>query len=61
MNDETEIVLSSVIHGEDQDVVDEISELHKKPKNLCKGKDMRFINNSNIKNSSRNRSKERVS
>ena len=57
MNDEIEIILSSVIHRDDQDVEDEINELNKKLENLCKGKGMRFIANSNIKRSSLNRSK----
>ena len=57
VNDEIEIVLSSVIHRDDQDVEDEINELDKKLENLCKGKGMSFINNSNIKSSSLNRSK----
>ena len=57
VNDEIEIVLSSVIHRDDQDVEDEISELNKKLENLCKGKGMRFIDNSNIKSPSLNRSK----
>ena len=57
VNDEIEIVLSSAIHRDDQDVEDEISELHKKLENLCKGKGMRFIDNSNIKSPSLNRSK----
>ena len=56
-NDEMEIVLSSVIHRDHQDVEDEINELNKKLENLCKGKGMRFIDNSNIKSSSLNRSK----
>ena len=57
VNNETGIVLSSVIHRDDQDAEDEINELNKKLENLCKGKDMRFIDNSNIKSSSLNRSK----
>ena len=57
VNDEIEIVLSSVIHRDYKDVEDEINELNKKPENLCKGKGMRFIDNSNIKSSSLNRSK----
>ena len=57
MNDEIEIVFSSVIHQNDQDVEDEINELNKKLENLCKGKGMRFIDNSNIKSSSLKRSK----
>ena len=57
VNGEIEIVLSSVIHRDDQDIEDEINELNKKLENLCKGKVMRFIDNSNIKSSSLNRSK----
>ena len=57
VNDKIEIVLSSVIHRDDQDVEDEINELNKKLENLCKGKGMRFIDNSNIKGSSLDRSK----
>ena len=57
VNGEVEIVLSSVIHRDDQDVEDEINELNKKLENLCKGKGMCFIDNSNIKSSSLNRSK----
>ena len=57
MNDEIEIILSSVIHRDDQDLEGEINELNKKLENLCKGKGMCFIDNSNIKISSLNRSK----
>ena len=57
VNDEIEIILSSVIHRDDQDLEDEINKLNKKLENLCKGKGMRFIDNSNIKSSSLNRSK----
>ena len=57
VNDEIEIVLSSVIHRDDQDVEDKINELNKKLENLCKGKGIRFIDNSNIKSSSLDRSK----
>ena len=47
---------SNVIHRDDQDLEDEINKLNKKLENLCRGKGMRFIDNSNIK-SSLNRSK----
>ena len=57
VNNEIEIVLSSVIHRDDQDLEDEINKLNKKRENLCKGKGMRFIDNSNIKSSSLNGSK----
>ena len=57
VSDEIEIVLSSVINRDDQDLEDEINKLNKKLENLCKGKGMRFIDNSNIKSSSLNRSK----
>ena len=57
VNDEIEIVLSSVIKRNDQDVEDEINELNKNFANLCRGKSMRFIGNSNIKKSPLNKSK----
>ena len=56
VNNEIEIVLSSAIHRDDQDLEDEINKLNKKLENLCKGKGMAFIDNSNIKSSSLNRS-----
>ena len=49
VNDEIEIVLSSAIHPDDQDLEDKINKLNKKLANLCKGKDMIFIDNSNKK------------
>ena len=52
VNNEIEIVLSSVIHRDYEDVGDEINILNKKLKNLCKGKVTHFIDNSNIKSSS---------
>ena len=60
VNNKIEIVLSSVIHRDDQDLEDEINKLNKKLENLCKGEDMRFIDNINIKSSSLNRSKLHV-
>ena len=57
VSDEIEIVLSSVINRDDQDLEDEINKLNKKLENLCKGKGMRFIDESNKKSSSLNRSK----
>ena len=57
MNNKIEIVLSSVIHRDDQDLEDEVNKLNKKLENLCKRKAKRFIDNSNIKSSSLNRSK----
>ena len=57
VNDETAIILSSVIHRDDQYIEDEINELKKILENLCKRKSMGFIDNSNIKSSSLNRSK----
>ena len=57
VNNEIEIVLSSVIHRDDQDLEDEINKLNEKLDNLCQGKGLRFIDNSNIKSSSLNRSK----
>ena len=52
VNDEIEIVLSNVIHRDDQDLEDKIIELNRRLENLCKWKDMRFIDNSNIKSPS---------
>ena len=57
VNNEIEIVLSSVIHRDDQDLEDEINKLNEKLDNLCQGKGLRFIDNSNIKSSSLNRRK----
>ena len=57
VNNQIEIVLSSVIHRDDEDLENEINKLNKKLANLYKGKGMRFIDNSNIKSSSLNRSK----
>ena len=57
VNDEIEITLPSVIHRDGQDLEDEINKLNKKLENLCKGKGMRFIDNSNIKSSSLHRNK----
>ena len=57
VNNEIEIFLSSVIHRDDQDLEDEINKLNKKLENLCNGKGMRFIDNSNIKSSSLNKGK----
>ena len=53
-NEETEVVQSSFINRDDQDVEDEINEINKKLEKLCKGRCMRFIDNSNIKRSSQN-------
>ena len=36
VNDETEIVLSNVIHRDDQDIEDEINDLNKNFENICK-------------------------
>ena len=56
-NEEIEIVISGVTHREDRDLEDEIKALNIKLENFCKGKGMRFINNSNIRSPSLNRSK----
>ena len=36
VNDEIEIVLSNVIHRDDQDIEDEINDLNKNFENICK-------------------------
>ena len=51
------IALSSIIHWSDHDFEDKINETNRKLENLCKGKDMIFINNSNIDSNCLNRSK----
>ena len=56
VTDKIEIVLSSVIPQDDQDVEDEINELNKKLENLRERKGIRLIDNSNIRSSSLNRS-----
>ena len=57
VNNEIQIAFSSVIHHEDQDFEEEIKEINRKLENLCKGKGIKFINNSNIDGSCLNRSK----
>ena len=46
VSDEIVIILSSVIHRDDQDIEDDINELNKKLENLCKRKGMRSVDNS---------------
>ena len=57
VNNEIQIAFSSVIHHDDQDFEKEIKEINRKLKNLCKGKGIKFINNTNIDDSCLNRSK----
>ena len=57
VNGKIEIVLSSVIHLDDQDLEDQINELNKKLENLWKAKGVQFVGNSNIKGSSLHRIK----
>ena len=47
----------SVIHRDDQDFEEEIKEINRKLENLCKGKRIKFINNTNIDGSCLNGSK----
>ena len=47
-NDNIKIALSSIIHRSDHDFEENINETNKKLENVCKGKSMLFINNSNI-------------
>ena len=55
MNIEIEVILSShFVKRDDPDVEDEVNEIYKKLENLSKGKDMHFIDSSNIKRSSLN-------
>ena len=57
VNNEIQIAFSSVIHRKDQDFEEEIKEIKRKLENLCKGKWIKFINNSNNDGSCLNRSK----
>ena len=57
VNNEIQIAFSSVIHRNDQDFEEEIKEINIKLENLCKGKRIKFINNTNIGGSCLNRSK----
>ena len=56
-DDNIKIALSSIIHRSDHDFEDKINETNRKLENLCKGKGMIFINNSNIDSTCLNRSK----
>ena len=56
-DDNIKIALSSIIHRSDHDFEDKINETNRKIENLCKGKGMIFINNSNIDSTWLNRSK----
>ena len=57
VNNEIQIAFSSVTHRDDQDFVKEIKEINRKLENLCKGKEIKFINNNNSDGSCHNRSK----
>ena len=57
VNNEIQIAFSSVIHCNDQDFEEEIKEINRTLENLCKGKGIKFINNTNIDGSCLNRSK----
>ena len=55
-DDNIKIALSSIIHRSDHDFEDKINETNRKLENLCKGKGMIFINNSNIDSTCLNKS-----
>ena len=57
VNNEIQVAFSGVIHRNDQDFDEEIKEINRKLENLCKGKGIKFINNTNIDGSCLNRSK----
>ena len=57
VNNEIQIAFSSVIHRDDQDFKEEMKEIDRKLKNLCKGQGIKFINNNNIDGSCLNRNK----
>ena len=56
-DDNIKIALSSIIHRSDHDFEDKINATNRKLENLCKGKGMIFVNNSNIDSTCLNRSK----
>ena len=57
IHDNIKIALSSIIHRSGHNFEDKINETNRKLENLCKGKGMIFINNSNIDSTCLNRSK----
>ena len=57
IHDNIKITLSSIIHRSGHDFEDKINETNRKLENLCKGKGMIFMNNSNILSTCLNRSK----
>ena len=57
VNNEVQIAFTGVIHRDDQEFEEEIIEINRKLKNLCKEKGAKFINNNNIDGSCINRSK----
>ena len=61
VNNEIQIAFSSVVHRNDQDFEEEIKEINRKLENLCKGKGIKFINDTNIDGSCFNRSKLHLS
>ena len=56
-DDNIKIALSSLIHRSDHDFEDKTNETNRNLENLCKGKGMIFINNSDIDSTCHNRSK----
>ena len=60
VNNEIQITFSNVIHSNDEDFEEEIKEINRKLENLCKGKAIKFINNTNIDGSCLNRSKSHL-
>ena len=56
-DDNIKIALPTIIFRSDHDFEDKINETNRKLENLCKGKGMIFINNSNIDSTCLNRSK----
>ena len=57
VNNEIQIAFSSVIHHDDQDFEEEMKEINRKLENLCKGKGIKFVSNTNIDGSCLIRSK----
>ena len=60
VNNEIQIAFSNVIHSNDEDFEEKTKEINRKLENLCKGKAIKFINNTNIDGSCLNRSKSHL-
>ena len=56
-NEKNKLHLANIIHQNDHDLEDKVNETNRKLENLCEGKGMIFINDSNIYSTCLNRRK----